>query len=66
MAIGTFAARGGRIYPALDRIREVSAAIATAVANVAFDRGLTRRRRPDDVHELVSSSMYEPEYVEYV
>ena len=39
----------GRIYPGLDRIREVSAAIAVAVAEVAFAQGLTDMPRPAGV-----------------
>jgi malate dehydrogenase (oxaloacetate-decarboxylating)(NADP+) len=56
----------GRIYPGLDRIREVSAAIATAVADVAFQRGLTTMKRPADLPAHVKAQMYEPTYVEYV
>jgi malate dehydrogenase (oxaloacetate-decarboxylating)(NADP+) len=52
----------GRIYPALTRIREVSGHIAAAVANVAYDRKLTRRARPSDVLADVQSHMYEPSY----
>ena len=56
----------GRIYPGLDRIREVSAAIATAVADVAFQRGLTTMKRPADLAAHVKAQMYEPTYGEYV
>jgi len=56
----------GRIYPSLKRIREVSAAIATAVANLAFRRGLTTMTRPADLAAHVKAQMYEPTYVEYV
>jgi malate dehydrogenase (oxaloacetate-decarboxylating)(NADP+) len=52
----------GRIYPSLTRIRDVSARIATAVAEVAFDRGLAGVARPDDVEALVRSAMFEPVY----
>jgi len=56
----------GRIYPSLTRIREVSAAIATAVADVAFQRGLTKMNRPADLAAHVKAQMYEPTYREYV
>jgi malate dehydrogenase (oxaloacetate-decarboxylating)(NADP+) len=55
----------GRIYPSLTRIRDVSARIATAVAGVAFDRGLAGVARPDDLEALVRSAMFEPEYPIY-
>ena len=55
----------GRIYPSLGRIREVSAHIAEAVAGVAFDRGLARAERPEDLGAAVRSAMFEPEYPIY-
>lgn len=56
----------GRIYPALSRIREVSLQIATAVAKVAYDKGLARRPRPVDITEEIRACMFEPVYREYV
>jgi malate dehydrogenase (oxaloacetate-decarboxylating)(NADP+) len=56
----------GRIYPGLPRIREVSAVIATAVADVAFRRGLTTMTRPADLAGHVKAQMYEPTYGQYV
>ena len=55
-----------RIYPCLSLIREVSAPIATAVADVAFQRGLTTMSRPIDLAAHVKAQMYEPTYMEYV
>jgi len=55
----------GRIYPSLTRIREVSAHIAAAVAEVAYSRGLARLPRPGDPLDHVRSLMYEPEYPHY-
>ena len=52
----------GRIYPSLTRIRDVSHAIGTAVATVAWDRGLARKPRPRDIGETVRDAMYEPHY----
>lgn len=56
----------GRLYPGLSRIREVSGAIAEAVANVAYTRGLARSARPQDVGAAVRAAMYEPDYVSMV
>ncbi len=39
----------GSLYPPLARVREVSAHIAAAVAQVAFDRGLAGMPRPPDL-----------------
>jgi len=52
----------GSIYPALTRIREVSAHIAAAVAEVAYARGLAATRRPKNVLAYVKSHMYDPHY----
>jgi malate dehydrogenase (oxaloacetate-decarboxylating)(NADP+) len=52
----------GRIYPSLARIREVSAAIGAAVAEVAFEDGLAGVERPDDVLQFVTSKMWAPRY----
>jgi malate dehydrogenase (oxaloacetate-decarboxylating)(NADP+) len=56
----------GRVYPGLDRIREVSAAIATAVADVAFERGLTKMSRPANLRAYIEAEMYNPVYTDYV
>ena len=56
----------GRIYPSLTRIREVSAVIATAVAEVAFKRSLTKMTRPADLSAHIKAQMYDPTYKEYV
>lgn len=56
----------GRLYPDLRRIREVSLRIATAVADVAFRRGLTRMLRPADLTAHVQSTMFDPTYPDYV
>jgi malate dehydrogenase (oxaloacetate-decarboxylating)(NADP+) len=56
----------GRIFPSLTRIREVSLAIATAVAEVALERHLTRMPRPTDLSAHVKAQMYEPDYASYV
>jgi len=55
----------GSLYPALDRIRDVSAHIAAAVADVAFRRRLTSRRRPRNLLSYVRAKMYDPRYPRY-
>jgi malate dehydrogenase (oxaloacetate-decarboxylating)(NADP+) len=56
----------GRIYPSLTRIRDVSAHIGAAVAEVAFRHGLAGIERPADVLAFVRSTMWEPRYENYV
>jgi malate dehydrogenase (oxaloacetate-decarboxylating)(NADP+) len=56
----------GSLYPALPRIREVSAHIAAEVAEVAYRRGLATGGAPNDVLAHVQSHMYEPRYTHYV
>ena len=56
----------GSLYPALPRIREVSAHIATAIANAAYDSGLAGKSKPQDVLADVQSQMYDPHYKSYV
>jgi len=52
----------GSLYPALPRIREVSAHIAAAVADVAYQRGLATGQAPNDLISYVQSQMYDPHY----
>jgi len=52
----------GSLYPALPRIREASAHIAEAVAEVAYKRGLAVGHRPNDLMAYVQSQMYDPRY----
>jgi malate dehydrogenase (oxaloacetate-decarboxylating)(NADP+) len=56
----------GSLYPALPRIREVSAHIATAIADAAYDSGLAGKSKPQDVLADVQSQMYDPHYKSYV
>ncbi len=56
----------GRVYPAMTRIREVSAAIATTVAEIAYERGFARRPKPENMRECIESQMYYPEYEDYI
>ena len=52
----------GSLYPALPRIREVSAQIAAAVANVAYKRGLAAGQPPNDLLAYVQAQMYDARY----
>ena len=56
----------GSLYPPLAHVREVSARIAAAVAEVAYARGLANAPRPADLLAFVKSQMYEPRYMDYV
>ncbi len=52
----------GSLYPALPRIREVSAHIAMAVAEVAYKRGLAAAPKPNNLMAFIESQMYHPHY----
>jgi malate dehydrogenase (oxaloacetate-decarboxylating)(NADP+) len=59
----------GCLFPSLTEIRDVSAAIATAVAGLAYEKGLARNPAPPQgvsLAEHVRNQMYEPEYPSYV
>jgi len=52
----------GSLYPALPRIREVSAAIATAVAGASYKLGIAGKPQPPDLAGSVQSQMFDPRY----
>lgn len=52
----------GSLYPPLSRVREVSARIATVVAEVAYERKLAVTPRPADLAAYIRSQMYDPHY----
>ncbi|MEI7958297.1 MAG: NAD-dependent malic enzyme [Verrucomicrobiota bacterium] len=56
----------GRIYPSLKQIREVSVAIAVAVARVAEESGLATETLPADSQSAIRELMYQPNYVSLV
>lgn len=56
----------GSILPPLEQIRDVSATIATAVAEYAWDEDLATKDRPDDVRSYIRANMYGAEYATYV
>ena len=55
----------GSIYPSLGRVRDVSAHIAAAVAEVAGARGLASKPLPADLVAHMRGLMYEPRYVTF-
>ena len=52
----------GSVYPPLKRIRAVSAKIAVAVAEIAFEQGIASIPRPEDLAAFIRSRMYTPVY----
>ena len=56
----------GRIYPSLTRIRELSAYIGAAVAEVAFQDGLAGILKPTDMLAFVKAKMWDPSYQDYL
>jgi malate dehydrogenase (oxaloacetate-decarboxylating)(NADP+) len=56
----------GSLYPPLIAVREVSARIGAAVANVAYAQDLATAPAQKDLLEYVRSRMYDPRYKSYV
>lgn len=56
----------GNLFPPLTRIREVSAHIAEATAEVAFKRKLATEPKPKDLLVQIESWQYQPVYKRYV
>jgi malate dehydrogenase (oxaloacetate-decarboxylating)(NADP+) len=55
-----------QLYPALPGIRDISAQVAAAVADVAYEKGLaTKIPKPENMLEHVKASMYSPVYRMY-
>lgn len=52
----------GSLYPPLSRVREVSASIAAAVAEIAYQSGLAAMPRPSDLGAYLREQMYDPHY----
>jgi len=55
----------GSLYPALSRVREVSARIAAAVGEVAFREDLAGIDPPRDLVELMQQQQYDGHYVSF-
>ena len=56
----------GRVFPPLERVREVSAKIATTIACVAHRSGLAIYQEPTDILSAITAMMYDPVYKPYV
>jgi malate dehydrogenase (oxaloacetate-decarboxylating)(NADP+) len=56
----------GTLFPPLATIRAVSAVIATAVAETAYEAGLARSERPRDLAAHVRAQMWDPVYRSYL
>ncbi|MEY4590943.1 MAG: NAD-dependent malic enzyme [Pseudomonadota bacterium] len=54
----------GALYPPLRKIREVSLAIACAVAETAYAQGVARLPHPGDIKTFIQQRMYDPNYAE--
>jgi malate dehydrogenase (oxaloacetate-decarboxylating)(NADP+) len=56
----------GRVFPAGARMRETAAAVAAAVAGVAYEQGHAGKPRPADLRAAVVDAMYQPRYENHV
>lgn len=56
---------GASIYPPLRRLREVSFAVAIAVARALVEAGAARDVDPDQIEERITSMVWEPAYRPY-
>jgi malate dehydrogenase (oxaloacetate-decarboxylating)(NADP+) len=53
----------GSIYPSINRVREVSVAIAVAVCQVAKQAGLVEGNLPEaNLAGYITAQMYDPQY----
>jgi len=55
----------GKLYPDLKTIREISAQIAVAVCEVAFEEKIAQIDRPLDLLKFVKQRMFHPHYVPF-
>ena len=56
----------GCVYPPLASIREISARIAAAVAEVGYGQGLASVPEPENLLAFMKEEMYQPDYQRYV
>jgi malate dehydrogenase (oxaloacetate-decarboxylating)(NADP+) len=56
----------GSLYPPLASIRDVSAHIAAAVANVAYREGQATVAEPANLLGFIREAMYQPRYTDYL
>ena len=54
--------QAGALYPPLTDIRDVSLAIAVAVAKKAWQQGLAQLEQPADIETMIAATMYDPNY----
>ena len=52
----------GRMFPDLSRIRDVSVEIGVAISELAFEQGLARIDRPEDIRGYIESQMFAANY----
>lgn len=52
----------GRIFPPAERMRDVAAAVATAVARIAYAEDFASRAQPKDLAAHIRGSMYRASY----
>jgi malate dehydrogenase (oxaloacetate-decarboxylating)(NADP+) len=52
----------GRVFPPQARMRDVAAAVATAVATTAYEQDLATKPRPVDLAASIRAAMYRPAY----
>ena len=55
----------GRLLPAMENIREVSARVAAAVAVEARDAGLGRLLSDEELGQVIRAAQWEPRFVQY-
>ena len=56
----------GLLYPSVDRLRDVTAHCAAAVAEQAYSEGLGTVERPDSLLDAARAAMWTPDYPEFV
>jgi malate dehydrogenase (oxaloacetate-decarboxylating)(NADP+) len=56
----------GLLYPPQSNILETEIETAAKVAELVFDKGLARVKRPDDIKEFIREHVYSPEYQSFI
>ena len=62
---GPATAAGAPIFPPLARLRDVSRAVASAVARALVDAGAAPVQAPAEIDRRIEESIWEPAYLEY-
>lgn len=52
----------GCMYPSLQEIRRASLAIAVAIAEAAYEKGIARAPKPDNIEAYIAEMVYDPSY----